>query len=304
MKHHQSIPTLPVSDVTDLTDVADMVRTALSEHPAFVLRDVVDSLDDFHALTDALAVMIPHQPARYSWGKLGTRDALDADGRTSTVNLGQEKIGLHRERAYTPMPPGVMFFYCVTPPQTPAPTTVLDGVQFLASLPDELRDYAERTKLRFRLDAELDEGRRTQLMNMVRVKRFDDIPTLIPAVAKSFLLEDTLIVDTITPDRMAYEVVSPLIRRRTLCGRPSLASYFTVGLVDVTIDGGPLPQGCPQFQALVRHAEAVQYEHTWQANDLLVLDNHAAMHGRLAHLDEERVIGLRMGWMKGMKRPS
>lgn len=276
-------------------DLPQQIAAALAETGLIVVRGLVPDLDVFSSLSDRLGRFQVHSTERFSLGKFGQRDNLAADGTISTVNLGQEEIPLHRERAYTPMPPQAMFFYAVQPPASTAPTTALDGCGFLAGLPDDLKQFALTRSLQYTCDFALDDERRALICNGMGAADIEQAQALLPFIAQQALTEDQFVLEEFSSERLAYRIVSPLVRRKTRQGRPSFACNL-IHTEEITLDDGTRREDSPQWRAIERLAREQLYEHHWERGDVLVIDNNSAMHGRLAHSDTARQIAVRMGW--------
>ncbi|CAN0455158.1 unnamed protein product [Ectocarpus fasciculatus] len=86
-----------------------------------------------------------------------------------------------------------------------------------------------------------------------------------------------------------------MVRQGGMQERPSFCNSLIPDPTTTFADGTPLAQS-PEWRELVALAGQAQYAHRWQRGDLLIIDNTAAMHGRLAHHDDIRQIAVRMGW--------
>lgn len=277
----------------------DSLRAAIVDalkQDAVVLVRGLPALDDFVSLTEPMCRFQAHAASNFSLGIFGSRHGMSDDGTVTTVNLGAEEIPLHRERAYTPMPPQLMFFYCSRPPETPAPTTALDGAAFLDVLPERLRAFAVSSQMRYRCRFELTPSLKQLICAGMGVESLAQVRQLLPLVAAQLLKEDTLSIHEFSDERLVYDIVSPMVRRGGLHGRPSFSSSLIPVPFITMADGTPLEE-VAEWQEICALARRHQYAHHWQPGDMLVVDNTAAMHGRLAHNDTARQIALRMGWL-------
>jgi len=277
-------------------DLPAAITAQLKKDAVVVVRGALPTLADFTRLTDSLGRFQAHSSGNFRVGIFGARDGMSEDGTVTTVNLGSEEIPLHRERAYTPMPPQALFFYCQRPPETPAPTTALDGGAFLERLPPHLRHFAENNSLRYTCRFTLTEQLRGLICKGMGAANLDQARQLLPLIAAQLLVEDELTIHEFSDDELVYDIVSPMVRRGGMQQRPSFCSSLIPVPLITMADGTPLT-GVAQWQEISALARQQQYAHHWQQGDMLVIDNSTAMHGRLAHSDSARQIALRMGWM-------
>ncbi|MEY2989932.1 MAG: hypothetical protein RLZZ163_848, partial [Actinomycetota bacterium] len=130
----------------DPQEVARALRTAGS----VAIRGFDASLDDFVSISDAIcADWHDYRGGGFRFGSLDRATVntessiLTATGSTQTF-----PVPLHGEMYYFQERPQVLWFYCQVPPAGGGgETTVCDGAELLAALPEEVREYLRANDL-------------------------------------------------------------------------------------------------------------------------------------------------------------
>ncbi len=279
----------------DLEALADAIVEASRRSPIVLVRDAAPDLERFEAITDRVGRMQMHRNTDLKLDNHGERRGLSDNGST-TVNLGHHEVPLHRERAYTPLSPEVLCFFCVSAPSSPAPTTMLDGCALYAQLPDDLREWAEHNSVLYEESFALDSRLRSLVCAAYGVETMAEVRERMPVIARQIMPEDTFELTEFTDDRISYTIVSPLVRRKTRQGRPAVVT--TIRWARRRLSDGRPGAEVPQWRRLEALLVANEREHQWRSGDLVVMDNNGSMHGRRAHEAADRTIAIRMGCWK------
>ncbi|MFG1675332.1 TauD/TfdA family dioxygenase [Micromonospora sp. NPDC049282] len=283
--------------VTDLRE-PDQVLGRVADHGAVLLRPAGRfSRAEFVALGDALM-----RPRSHGAALAEAREFVAGDATTTTVTTGRQGIPLHREASYVPGSPSLLMFYCERPAAEGGETTVCDGVQLLAALPQAIREFVTRAEIRWQLD--MPDGSWQEMCGA------DDPAAAIAAIAgyAPFLMP----WESVTADAVGRTV---RVRLSTRCVTPALFDNLPAFCNSVLVqtgrrssaadhgrrlelrmaDGAPFPVEVLSAVALV--AEELTVPVPWQPGDVVIVNNTRVMHGRRGFADPARRILVRMGYL-------
>ena len=253
--------------------------SAYQEHGAILLRDSLMNLDAFEALTNFFCGTFHH---------VGGRSAMrqdNGDGFTTSVWPGNMEKLAHTEGSFRPVlhRPDTAFFCCITPPASiGGETTLFDGAEMLALIPEELsRRFMtqgiiyEMTWKPERWGAEFDVDNEAELRQFLT--RFPDARyTLNNNILHLFYTAPAIVkVNGISAFANGILNHLPGISHPAYTGKPiytksSNRVYFG--------DGEPLSNDV--FNTLIDVQDQVVYKHQWKMNDVVVVNNMRYMHGR------------------------
>lgn len=212
------------------------------------------------------------------------RREVAGDDKTSTVNLGQQLIGPHAELAYSPRRPDLLWFHCARPSASHGETTLFDGIEVLANLPDDLREAFGAQDLRYSFA-----GAGPDLWPLFTGEAADRSRTAGLLAGQDGVTHALAGQDTID---IAYAVSAA--RPSRYQGVPAFAnSLIPTAERTVTFeDGTPIP---PSIRlSVLRTCNRLMTPIEWQAGDVAMIDNSRMMHGRLPFEDTSREIHVRM----------
>lgn len=131
---------------TSVTDVItarkDELHTRLRERGALLLRGFpVGGVDGFDAAVRAFS----GDPLKYT-ERSSPRHSIAGNVYTSTDYPPDEEIFLHNENSYQASWPRLLYFYCVTPPDTLGATPLSDIRRVYEALDPEIREEFARRK--------------------------------------------------------------------------------------------------------------------------------------------------------------
>jgi alpha-ketoglutarate-dependent taurine dioxygenase len=275
------------------------ISARLQQSGSLLLRGFTSTLVEFQLFTESLCKHF-HQ--------VGTRQAVadpHSDGHTSEVPSRNFNLFVHSEGAYRPFPPPpeLCFFNCVVPPACAGGETLLvDGVRFLEKLPAELR-------LRFAMQGVIYQAvwDRQRWQTEFQVDNLAELNQL-------FVLHPQCSYEP-QEEAMCIRCQMPAIQQ-TLGGLEAFANGLLAHLPDISHprwqgqnayskptnqvffgDGEIIGAGI--INALIDIQDEITLAHSWQSDDLLILDNARFMHGRRMTIgDCKRQIRSRFGWLK------
>lgn len=268
--------------------ILDVDRSLIVElyktHGALLFRGFGTGVPEFGSFTQGFC---PTHVLNESFG----RRPIDPEHNIHTVDPGVREFPLHSELSREPWKPDVAFFACLSAPTDGSATTVCDGVELAAGIPEDVRQCLT--------------GRR--LLHIMPTW-----PELL-----EFWLGDSDPTDEILdhpPSWCPYQfrrlngyVVRyfsrPALHRPMFSDQLAFANFLLFArfkkdrrdfpLLDT---GEPVPE--PWVQAIKSTADRLTAKVIWQAGDVLMLDNTRFMHGRTAIVDAaDRLIVTFFGYL-------
>lgn len=116
----------------DPDELAGLAMVHLRRWGWVVLRGLARDFASYVQLTERMApAFVPHGGAE--------RVYVGDDKLTSAVDPGTNSLSWHRERAYLPGSPDLLFFWCGQESEHPGPTLLVDGHRIVSALPGRLR---------------------------------------------------------------------------------------------------------------------------------------------------------------------
>jgi Taurine catabolism dioxygenase TauD, TfdA family len=220
------------------------------------------------------------------------RQLLDSTNNIQSVNGGVAAFPLHPELSREPWKPDVCFFYCLTPPSLGGETTLCDGIEIVRALPDDIRaGFASRRllyvqgawpeALKFWLNSESPSD--AELANPPAHCPYQFVRISKDVIARTF-------------SRPALH--QPVFSDAPAFGNFLLFARYMRGNTGFPVfeNGDLVPQ---DWVATVKSvSDRLTAAISWQAGDLLMIDNTRFMHGRNAILDPgERLIASYFGYL-------
>lgn len=273
------------------------IRAELHRSGAVMLRGLpVTDAESFAAARDALIAV------RAGYKEKATPRTDFGEGVFSSTDLpAAQPIRLHNENSYTLDFPGVLLFGCVTAPETGGATTAGDMRRALALLPEHLaarfaeagwllvRNYSDLAGMPWRKAFSSDEP--------AGAEAYCDAN----AIGYEWLDEDTLR----TRQRRSAIITHPVTGERTWFNhfafwnarsldedvREVLTETFGEdGLPFHTYlgDGSPLTDA--EVDAINDVYQAVTVRESWQAGDLMLVDNILCAHGRESFTGDRKIL--------------
>ena len=221
------------------------------------------------------------------------RAPLDRGNHIYTVDGGTAAFALHPELSREPWKPDVAMFCCLSPPGSGGATTIADGIALVRTLPPEVRDGLAGRRLVYA------SGTSPQMLEYwLGTAAPNDALLRAPPPSCPYRFE------RVTGGRIIRHFSRPALHRPMFCDAPAFGNFllfarFNNNRRDFPLldDLTPVPERW--LQAIRIAGEAVQCAVTWQAGDVLMLDNTRFLHGRTAIVDAaERRIATYFGYLK------
>ncbi|MGW6503239.1 TauD/TfdA family dioxygenase [Nonomuraea angiospora] len=280
-----------------LAAVKPMLRAGLDEHGALFLRGLpVCTAQDFAAVRDTLV------DTRAAYKEKATpRSGFGDDVFSSTDLPAAHRIHMHNENSYTLTFPGTLIFGCLTAPAEGGATPVADVRKVLARLPGDLvarfrttgwcltRNFGDHLSLDWRTS--------------FSAKTRQDV--------ERYCAENLIAYEWHDEDRLRTTQVRSAIVRHPRTGAEvwfnhvafwsewSLDPDIREVLIDESGPGGlpfntSIGDGTPLTEeeiALINAAyDAEIVRESWQAGDVMIVDNVLAAHGRDPFHGERRIV--------------
>jgi alpha-ketoglutarate-dependent taurine dioxygenase len=283
--------------VTWLTAHRDAIQAELHRSGAVLLRGLpVHDAATFAAARDALITR------RAGYKEKATPRTDFGEGVFSSTDLpAVQPIRLHNENSYTLDFPGVLLFGCVTAPEEGGATTVGDMREALRLLPPELvARFEEMGWLLVRNYSEL-----------AGLPWYRTFATEDKAVAEAYCAENTVGFEWLGDDSLVTRQRRSAIVTHPVTGERSWFNHFAFwnsrtldpDVRDVLVDtygedGLPfntyLGDGSrltdEEVDAVNAVYDRVTVRETWQAGDLMLVDNLLCAHGREAFKGDRKIL--------------
>ncbi|MFE0592806.1 TauD/TfdA family dioxygenase [Micromonospora echinospora] len=289
-----TIATLPVvveNDGTPLTDLIDRrraeLRATLVEQGGLLFRGFdVGGVDGFDRVVRALA----GEPLTYT-ERSSPRHAIAGKVYTSTDYPQDEEIFLHNENSYQARWPLTLFFYCITPPETLGATPLADVRRVYELIDPAVREEFVRRRWMLVRNFHADFGASWQ-----HVFDTDD-----RAEVEAYAAANRIALEWVGRDGLRTRSVRDAVHHRPGSDAPrwfNHATFFHVSTLAKDLQEGLLelfgPDGLPANTYYGDGAEiptdvmdhlrdayrAASVRFDYQRDDVLVVDNMTAAHGR------------------------
>jgi alpha-ketoglutarate-dependent taurine dioxygenase len=277
-------------------DDAPRLRALMRQHGAVLFRGFdVGGVTGFESLVRALS----GAPLAYA-ERSSPRSVVHGNIYTSTDYPSQEEIFLHNENSYQAVWPLVLYFHCVEPPLTRGATPLADTRRILASV-DE---------------AVLDEFRRRRWMAVRNFSPEIGLPwqrvfnTDSPDQVLEYCGRNGIVAQWLGPDHLRTTAVRDAVHRHPVTGdevwfnhcvafhvttlpeEARLALLEMFGTDDLPAntyygDGAPIPDDVLDHLRSCYRAASGRFD--YRRDDLLMVDNMLAAHGREPYTGPRRI---------------
>ncbi len=262
------------------------LRSRLVEHGALLLRGFdIGGVDGFSDVVRALS----GSPLSYS-ERSSPRSTIKGQVYTSTDYPPAEEIFLHNENSYQATWPLTLYFYCVTPPTTQGATPLADVRRIHEMIDPAVREEFERRRWLVRRNFHPNFG----------VPWHEVFGTEDRAAVESYCLDRGLRPSWIGRT-LRTEAVRDAVHTHPRTGLPVWFNHITFfhvstlapdvrdGLLEIFDeedlptntyygDGGRIPDDVMDHLRFCYRATTTRFD--WRQDDVLVVDNMSAAHGR------------------------
>ncbi len=291
------------SDI-DSQEVSQALRTAGS----VAIRGFDASLEDFVAISDAICGdWHDYRGGGFRFGSLD-RATVDTESSilTATGSTQTFPVPLHGEMYYFQERPQVLWFYCQVPPAGGGgETTVCDGAQLLAALPEDVREYLRTNDLVYHRRLEGSDWRQAfmteDLEEVDRICRANGTTMAYNAdsdVVTTQYRTSAIAVDPDGTERLLSSLLpvwfgEQIAEAGTAGDVLHEESGRTPPIVIRTPEGERVPEQI--VYAVYAVGEALEQRVDWQPGEILAVNNTTTAHGRTESQDPDRLIYVRMG---------
>lgn len=280
-------PGTPVHDF--LRTHREKLRTVLGERGAILLRgSAVGGVDGFDAVVHAFSGSAPLTYAERS----SPRSTIKGQVYTSTDYPADEEIFLHNENSYQAVWPNSLYFYCIEPARTEGATPLADIRQVYRAIDPGVREeFARRGGWRVVRNFHGDFG----------VPWQEAFGTGDRDAVVAYCRDKGITAEWRADGGLRTTAVRPVVRRHPVSGEEvwfnhatfwhvtSLAPEVREGLREIFTDedlptntyfgdGGPIPDETVAHLRDAYRSATTRFD--WQRDDVLIVDNMLAAHGR------------------------
>jgi len=214
----------------------------------------------------------------------GGRKHVSPDGRIQTVNLGNKAFPLHPELATMPTQPDLAWFACASIPIIGGETLLCDGIAIASALQKQTRELLKSRSFTYRIKTTKEECE-----SWLGVKDPDaaTLQELKDKAPLSFAIEDgeyysTYVTQALHKPLFSNELAfgSFLLFARQMQGWKNFPTFE---------DDTEVPDAV--YEEIKAVSDRLTVAHSWQQDDVLMVDNTRFMHGRNYVVNpEQRVI--------------
>jgi len=188
------------------------------------------------------------------------------------VDIGNDAHTLHSEGSYSPASPEIIWFYCNEPPEQSGETILCDGLRLWQALSTSTKAFFQAEPLRFQLEIPTGvkrkgKGKQNWISNTPGTSGFIDWD------------QGNIVFSQLTyaihPNRSGRSVSFSNHLLAELGKDPQLKNKKML-----MASGDEVPD--KYLNEIKSKSDELTYDHHWEKNDLLMIDNKRFMHGRRA----------------------
>jgi alpha-ketoglutarate-dependent taurine dioxygenase len=283
-----------------------VLRTLLELERCVIFRGFGASIEAFQNLSNCLSDDFhTYRGGGFTVGKL-SRSTVNSNRTlmTATGTTQDFPMPLHGEMYYLGAPPDLIWFYCQVPVATGGQTTIGDGRRIYRDLPVETRQIFRERGIRYdrvipegdwqvTFQADTREGAETFCKAQGLELTWGDDGSALTKFRTSALRADA-------SGQLAFINSLQLLAYGELAMRASggemLASEIRINLVVRWEDGTLIEPEILDQVALAAGRNEVEV--SWQAGDIILVDNRSVMHGRRGSSGSDRKILVRMAALR------
>ncbi|MEG3910985.1 TauD/TfdA family dioxygenase [Microcoleus sp. w2-18bC1] len=268
---------------TDNINILDLDREEIinlfKSYGFLLFRGFENSVDTFTQFTNSLSKDF----LDYTGGVFNRR-VINGNATILSVNDFKDEIKLHGEMYYQQDIPLMLWFFCAHPASQDGETILCDGRQFFNELSSPLKELFSKKKLKYVGHLNKDAWQkqyktndlkvveqtciRNNLLLQINDDKSIDLQYICPAIHPSRCGKYPTFISSLLPAKHRYK-----------------NTVFFEDNSEITDD---------IVSELNEVADRITTEISWQAGDILMVDNTRIMHGRRAFSDHQRDIYLRL----------
>ncbi|MGE0634354.1 MAG: TauD/TfdA family dioxygenase [Pseudobdellovibrionaceae bacterium] len=265
----------PNKDLMSLDTIS--VFENLKESGALLFRDFDVNMDSFREFSDQFA----SEHLKHGLPKL--RAGMSEDGTVADVLAGTHDIVLHGEMYYLPKQPDILWLFCQKPALHGGATTVCDGIEYLNALTPALKALFNKKKILY--------THRWGPTGWQAIFKTDSIDQAISELKRDPRVSSA----KFDGEFLTFDYVTSAIMRPKYSSTPAFINsianvkqYAYLNTVDVKFEDGE--QITPEMVEEINEiGSLVVKDVSWQAGDVLMIDNSRVMHGRRNFSGERKI---------------
>lgn len=290
----------PNFDITQwASDSKETIRQLLNKHGAVLFRGFnIEGIDDFENLATASTTdkWVEYLEAT------SPRDTVKSNTATSTKYQNDKTIFFHNEKSYSATWPFNLFFYCNVAPTINGETPISDCRAMYKAIPDEIKEKFERKKLMYVRTFSNNVGipwkkafnvdSKEELEKYCQKNRIEDLSWKEDGTPVLKYTRDTALIHPVTGDKCWFNH-GTFFNVHSL--EPEIKAFFlsTFGQEGLPYntyygDGEEIEEDV--IMTLRGLYEKFCCQFAWQKNDVILIDNMLATHGRRPFEGERSIL--------------
>ncbi|MFT5082335.1 MAG: alpha-ketoglutarate-dependent taurine dioxygenase [Lentisphaeria bacterium] len=252
----------------------------------------LQALDDFKAFSDSFNDQF--QP--YVGGAF-EREPVQGDRTILEVTGGKTSlVPLHGEMYYSQIKPSRLWFYCHVAPSKGGATQVCDAATFYRQLSETTKTLLQNNLVSYIVTYQKEEWR-----NIFQNDDLQKVKDHCESEKMDFkVLPNDGIQTTYTTSPLVKHKDGSMLFINNLI--PILAQEYILQKNNrvVRLQNGT-QISLQIFEEFIGLTNAIAYDHNWQSQDVIVVNNQHVMHGRTQIIDQNRHILVRLGYEASLR---
>ena len=273
-------------------DRADQIRSLLLEYGAVLLRSF--DVGDVEAFRNFVCAFSGKPFFDYAGGA-SPRHRTTASGVYNSTDYPPDlSIPLHNELSYSNVYPQHLYFMCVTPADDGGQTTLGDGRRILAAIDDAILNELRQKGVCYIRNLTAEPASGYSWVEAFGSNDRDVVERIIGLQGAEFrwLSDDTLQLRQVRPATTRHPVTGEEVWFNQVYGFYFDRSEFGCDVqprLECTFgDGTEIP--IEIISHIRRVLEEQTFDHNWEMNDVVFLDNVLALHGRKPYTGEREIV--------------
>jgi alpha-ketoglutarate-dependent taurine dioxygenase len=284
----------------------DEIFSLYKKHKAILFRGFNFDVDGFTTFSNQFIKDFSDYQGGGSRWKSIDREQINNDKTlmTATGSVQNFTIPLHGEMYYMQDPPELLYFYCLIPPKDGGQTTLCDGAKLFNALDDDTKEFFLSNQIKYiRYLPDGDWQKAFMTESFSELEEFCEAKGLIVSLQddKAVQIEytcDPVIYDEETQEPVFINNMLYIYFAEISFNQGEVKQHLGddakfCPMVIRLADGSPIPYS--YIEKVVTATDEITVKVSWNKGDVLMIDNHAVMHGRKKTTDMERKILVRMG---------
>ena len=200
--------------------------------------------------------------------RMDSKFLLEADYWSDLNN--RNSMGLHSEASFSSVWPEIVWFFCNTPSKKGGETTLCDGIQLWKLLPAKLKLYFLKQPLKYSIEIQLPKtknykkkGKQDWITNTLGISGYldwEENKAYLEVLRYAIYKVENLDSYAFTNHLIADNYNEPQIKNISMASGEAIPDEY--------------------IKIIKEKSFEIIYEHNWEKNDVLMIDNKRFMHGR------------------------